>query len=767
MNPRRAGRCLTGVLALLLALDLLGLVVSGGDSLPAGGHGTVTGVGFALRLSALGLLLTWRLRVLAERPLPWTWLTLLLLLLPALAEFHFAGGRLGGDGVSYYVYTRSLAMDRDLDFTNEYTAFGLLTRGDLALPTRTGLRRSIFALGPGLLGLPFFALGEVVARAQSLVGRDVVRTGYGPCHVNATALGGLLYGFGALACVHALLRRHFRPTLALAAVLLLWGATFLHWYMVQQPLTSHAASACAAAGVVWLWDRGRSRRGVGGHALLGLLIGAAMCVRWQNGVLLVLPALDLLVRAWRARQPRPSPEPQLQGHAVKGVWGGRRPPGPLKPAKEAGKTHKADPTSPGGSLRRHVPQAPDDSQAPAAGASPHHQPLPRPHARATLIAPGGTAPSPPDPPRSAAGVNPAAERSLVTLGLSAAALLLAAALGALPQLAAWKVIYGEWLLAAPPHGADFLRLWRPFALETLFSSRHGLLSWTPVLWAGYLGFVPLWRRRPQLAAPLALPLLLMTYVNMCSGDWWAGGSFSNRRFDSLLPIFAPALAAALDAALGFARRHATLALWAVGVPLGAWNLALAAQTERGLIPRDDTVAFAQLAENGWRVAAERAGSPPTWPASWLFAQRHARPAGHYDLLVGRYLFYRQNNLGGGIDLGAPGDEALLGEGFTRAEARGGVTWRRVRASARLFAPLDLPEPLEVRVRAQAVGAPCEVRLTVNGRLAGRFVAAAAWAEARVSAPAALWRRDLNDVRLEVDGGELRVDRVSFVRRALE
>lgn len=658
-----------GAGALLLAFDLLGVVISGGDSLLAPGRGPLGLSGFGLRALALGLLLALRLRALASRPLPWPWLTLLLLLLPALAEFHFAGGRLGGDGVSYYVYTRSLAMDGDLDFTNEYTAYGLIARGDLALPTRTGLRRSIFAVGPGLLGLPFFALGEGVARVQAALGGDPVRSGYGPCHLNATALGGLFYGFGALAFIHALLRRHFRASLALGAVLLLWGATFLHWYMVHQPLMSHAASACAAAGVVFAWDRGRDGRGIVGHALLGLLIGFAMCVRWQNGVLLVLPAWDLARRALA----------------------------------------------------------------------------------------GGVA-----------GFDlAAATRRALALVPAALALLSAAGLGALPQLAAWKVIYGEWLLEAPPHGADFLRLDRPFALETLFSSRHGLLSWTPLLWAGYLGFAPLLRRRARLAAPLLVPLVLMTYVNMCSGDWWAGGSFSNRRFDSLLPVFAPAVAAALDAALGFARRHATLALWGLGLPAAAWNLALAAQLDRGLIPRDDTVAFERLAENNWRVGFERLGSPPTWPASWIFAARHARPAGHYDALVGRYLFYRQNNLGGGIDLGAPGDEALLGEGFARAESDGGTTFRRVRGRARLFAPLDLPEALELRFAAQAADAPCEARVSVNGRLAGRFAAGAAWDEARLVVPASLWRRDLNDVGVDVEGGELRLDRVSFVRRAAE
>ena len=120
-------------------------------------------------------------------------------------------------------------------------------------------------------------------------------------------------------------------------------------------------------------------------------------------------------------------------------------------------------------------------------------------------------------------------------GLFGALLLSSVFVGVLPQMLAWKALYGVFVLPAPPHGSDFLRLDHPYLLNTLFSSRHGLLSWTPVLGAGFLGFLPLLKRRPTLALPLLLPLLVMTWVNVCSGDWWAGGSFSNRRFDGLLP----------------------------------------------------------------------------------------------------------------------------------------------------------------------------------------------------------------------------------------
>lgn len=648
-----ARRLATAVMALLTA-DVLLIVVTGSTSLGPG-LSPVGALGFVGRLALLAAALWARVRVLPprERRLAGAWTALLLLALPALAQLHLAGARLSGDGIMYYVYVRSLVKDGDVDFTNEYAHYGRLDREDLRVPTETGLRRSIFAIGPGLMWTPFFVAGEAVARAQAALGGTVDLSGYGPSHVNAVAFGNFAYGFLAVLLVHALLRRHFPPGVAFAAALLMWAATFLHWYMVHQPTMSHAVSACAAALVLWLWDRSREDRSTAGFALLGLALGLAMCVRWQNAVFGLLPAFDL--------------------------------------ARRAGREH---------------------------------------------------------PARLLAG---------------AAALALGIVLGALPQMLAWNAIYGAWLLPYPPHGADFVRLGHPFLLQTLFSSRHGLLSWTPVLWAGFLGFIPLWRRRPMLAGPLLVPLLVMTYVNACSGDWWAGGSFSNRRFDGLLPALACGLAAMIDALRSWLRQRPRTVLALAVAPFAVWHTTLAVQASRGELPARDTVAFPRLAGGSARVVAEMVGSPPTWPASWLFAWRHDRPPAQYDRLVGQYLFYRQNNLRGLIPLGVAGDEVLLGEGWGDRTEKGGVAARVLLGRARLFAPLDAAEDLDVLWRVAADGPPTEIVVQVNGKTAGRLAADGGWRERRQRIPAAFWRRELNDVVLDPDGGRALVASVQVLR----
>jgi hypothetical protein len=577
-------------------------------------------------------------------------LVLLLLLLPTLVHFHAGGGRINGDGASYYVYVRSLAKDADLDFTNEYAHYGMLAREDLAVPTRTGLRRSIFSAGPGLVWLPFFALGEAVARAGALLGFPADLSGFGPLHVNAVALGSLLMGFAAVLLVHHVAGRHFEPAVATAAAAAIWLASFLYWYMVEQPTMSHAPSAFGAALVVWWWDRTRDSPSARASAVLGLLVGLAMCLRWQNGVLGLLPAFDLVRAAWRRSTFGP-------------VFG-----------------------------------------------------------RAAALGAGALA-------------------------------------GALPQMAAWKAIYGEWLLLDPPHGADFLRLDRPFVLETLFSSRHGLLWWTPLLWLGFLGLVPLVRRRPALALPLVLPAALMTYVNMCSGDWWAGGSFSNRRFDSLLPILALGLAASFEAAAALVARRPAVVPIALAAAFGAVHVAMA---EGGRDRPRAPIAFAEAAGAGAARVSRALGSPPSWPASWAFAARHRLPPGQYDLLVGRYLFYRQNNLRGRVELGGAGDEALRGEGWGAAGAWHGREGRAITGRARILAPLDVPEDLALEVHARAA-APTRVRVSVNGAPAGAFTAAPEWGAHRLHAGRALWRRDLNDVVLDGGGATVWIDALQLTR----
>ena len=349
--------------------------------------------------------------------------------------------------------------------------------------------------------------------------------------------------------------------------------------------------------------------------------------------------------------------------------------------------------------------------------------------------------------------------SLVRTG---ALVLLAFAVFASPQLFAGKALFGQYLLAFPPPGRDFLRLGHPFLLNTFFSSRHGLLYWTPVLWGGLLGLGLLFRRDRFTAFALAVPLLVMSYLNACSGDWWAGDSFSNRRFDSALPLLAPGLAAALGAVLTAVQRRPQVVTTFLGLAFVLWNQLLIVQYREKKIPADDTVSFAAVTAYNAKLVGRYVGTPVAWPANLVFARQHDLPAARYDLLVGKYLFHRQNNLGGLVKVSDPrAFPALFAGDWSAPVACGDAVCREVLGRARVMAPLDRPEDLDLTVRAQGEGT---LALRVNGREVATFPLEEETRGRRARVPESFWRRELNDVSLSVSaGGRALVERLLFER----
>src|SRR6185295_19336671 len=103
------------------------------------------------------------------------------------------------------------------------------------------------------------------------------------------------------------------------------------------------------------------------------------------------------------------------------------------------------------------------------------------------------------------------------------------------------------------------------------------------------------------------------------------------------------------------------------------------------------------------------------------------------------------------------------EGWGPVGRADGVLYRSTREPARVLAPLDVAEDLDVLVHAASEAEPVRVTVRVNGSEAGGFLAEREWDEHGLRVPSGLWRRELNDVVLVPDGGVLRVARISFIR----
>lgn len=115
----------------------------------------------------------------------------------------------------------------------------------------------------------------------------------------------------------------------------------------------------------------------------------------------------------------------------------------------------------------------------------------------------------------------------------------------LPQMAVWQTLYGRAL--GIPQGSGFMRWTRPALVSVLFSTWHGLLTWTPIVAAALAGMVPLVRRQTLVGIAALVFFVISWYVNAAVADWWAGEAFGSRRFISGFPVFAIALTAVVHA----------------------------------------------------------------------------------------------------------------------------------------------------------------------------------------------------------------------------
>jgi hypothetical protein len=359
-----------------------------------------------------------------------------------------------------------------------------------------------------------------------------------------------------------------------------------------------------------------------------------------------------------------------------------------------------------------------------------------------------------------AGATPLAEWALLQPDAPAAARF---ALAALLVRGAWSA---RGALSAPRVSAlatlaaaaalVWLRPGLP-ALDAFFASPDGLLFRAPVLWLGIFGLAVLaWRGAP-LGRALAAAAVILLLVGASTRDARATGS----PFAAGLPVLGIGLAASLARIEALFARRPWLAIGAAGAALALWNGLLMEQYRRYLIPRDDTVSFAEVTGHSAALLSAAVGTPLAWPANWLFAARHGTAAQGYDLVAGTRLFRGQEPVGV-IDLGDPRtDPGLLGEGWARQRPCGAAVCREIEGRARVFLPLQGAEALDLRVTASGRGS---LELSLNGGAVAEWPLAEDASETRAALPAGLVRAGVNQLVFRVSpGGQALVDKLTLVR----
>ena len=335
----------------------------------------------------------------------------------------------------------------------------------------------------------------------------------------------------------------------------------------------------------------------------------------------------------------------------------------------------------------------------------------------------------------------------------------AAAAAFLPQMLAWRAIYGSFL-AVSPVGPQ-IRLGDPQLVDVLWSSRNGLLSMSPILYCAAIGLVIFAVRSKRSARevphetfgvgfPMLVAVALMTYFNASVQDWWGSAGFGGRRFDGTIPFFCIGLAALAAHGTDLVRRFPAAALGLVGAALVVWNLTLMSTAQAGILRLGEAVSFGEIGAAQTRVFHRWFGHPFTYPVSLAFALRNRVSPGDYDLLAANRFLGDPLRQYGRVDVGA-GDEWLLGDGWHQAEQDGQTTFRWTTSDAEVRIPLDHTAPLNVQVRLHAFGypgaQPQTLTLVVNGRAQPAVLVGADWHVTELPVAADAWRSGVNRVRL--------------------
>ena len=219
-----------------------------------------------------------------------------------------------------------------------------------------------------------------------------------------------------------------------------------------------------------------------------------------------------------------------------------------------------------------------------------------------------------------------------------------AAIAFAPQMLVW---YWQFGAVRPPQPPGHMRWTDPAIVEVLFSTRAGLLPWSPILYLAIPGILLARRRCRALAYVAGIGFALQVLINASAWDFHASYTFGARRFVDGAFAFAFGLAASYGAIRRPWRRSAGAALWLVCLTAAVLNVTLmeAVRTRRlwdsAAVAAPASEYVRHLGGPHWLAAAlDRTGYPFVQPAGWIWSAAHRVPPSTFEAVVGNYVVER-------------------------------------------------------------------------------------------------------------------------------
>jgi hypothetical protein len=212
------------------------------------------------------------------------WIALAILLIPTYVDHARVLDR--GDSTHYYSYLRSLLFDGDLDLANDYPLLGWPEA--VALP-------NVLPIGAPLLWSPLLVVTHLARQGARLFGWGAPN-GTEPVYQAMVAFATLLYGTAALFLLMDTLRRWVGPWAAFWTTVIAWVGSPLRFYLSVLPGMAHGVEFFAAVLVLRAYLALRERPDRRRAVLAGAACGLAFLTRSQDGLLLLVPGIELARR---------------------------------------------------------------------------------------------------------------------------------------------------------------------------------------------------------------------------------------------------------------------------------------------------------------------------------------------------------------------------------------------------------------------------------------------------------------------------------------
>lgn len=420
-------------------------------------------------------------------------LILLLILLPLFTYYIALGLRHGtnvwiiaSDGLGYFAPLRSLMIDKDLNFENEFRDHNPLHHAvpDFTKKTKTGLVGGKYPIGQAILWVPFFMIAHGFVVLVDWFGANIPADGYSSPYQFFIGFGSVLYGLAGLFFIYQILKLYYNKIIASLSVLFVLLGTNLYYYFLFVSTMSHLSSMCVVSFFVYYFLITKGTSNLRRFTVLGLLYALMIMIRYQNGLFGAIVVLDFFERR-----------------------------------------------------------------------------------------------------------NPIQWKSISKK-------LFYAMLGFIPlfmlQMICWKIVYGTYLVYS--YGDEGFNFFQPHLLKVLFSSRHGLVSWTPMIALCCVGMIIAIKRARSFAVLCLLLFIMQLYVNASWHMWWFGSSYGARAFIECSFIFCLGMAAILEESWHSKWRQ--YSLFSIIAVMIMWNSILSLFYIIKLVPADGYFSWIALIKSG-------------------------------------------------------------------------------------------------------------------------------------------------------------------------